>query len=84
MIKQFNVSTSGQARLYGEHYAGLVYAKDIVLHPEDIEFGILECDDCIVGQEVPSHDQLAPNDRVYSGILHVREIKIRGEDEEVD
>ncbi|QPI13841.1 hypothetical protein MYO4S_00085 [Serratia phage 4S] len=80
MIKEFNVSDSKEVRLYGEHYAGKVYAKDFVIHEDDIEFGILECDDVITGP-APALETLDYNDRVYAGVVHIRAIKIRGQDE---
>lgn len=75
-IKPFNISTSARANLFGEHYAGLVYTANVVFHPDDVEYGILRCDDIFIGIDAPEPSTLQPDDRIYTGDLHVRDVII--------
>lgn len=84
MIKEFNISTSARANIFGEHYAAMLYAHDVVLHPDDVEYGTIVCDDLVVGQKIPPYEDLAYDDRVYKGVLHCRNVIIRGQDESTE
>lgn len=84
MIKEFNVSTAATANIYGEHYAETVYAKNVVFHTDDIEYGIMTCDQIVIGQEIPEYSSLNYNDRVYTGTLHCRDVVERPKDVQED
>ena len=82
MIKPFNISTSATANLYGKHYAKKVYAKNVVFHPDDVEYGILYCEDVMINGEIPAHEKLNADDRIYMGDLHCRDIIVKGKDDD--
>ncbi|AHY25512.1 hypothetical protein PS2_274 [Serratia phage PS2] len=76
-IKPFNVSDSAEVNLRGEHRAGRVWAKDVVLHAEDLHYGVLYCDELSVGypgEDEPNLEELEADDRIYFGIVHVRDV----------
>ncbi|UPW42373.1 hypothetical protein EBPHNEJP_00075 [Salmonella phage CF-SP2] len=79
MINWINVSDSkiNESRLHGNHEAQNVYALDVVIDP-NVD-GILTCDNVFIGKEhvqfaLSNQESLNFEDRIYCGILRVKDI----------
>lgn len=89
MINPMNVGDSSikEITLHGNHYAEILYALDVILDPN--ADGVLVCEDSFLGKEnvdkaLMNLECLNYNDRVYQGVVRVRDFYIGDKNEQAE